>query len=117
MTLSRLVWHGPKVKDAERRGAAHGLYLGAEHVGEESDRIAPEEEGTMIRSKAVSVDESELRAAVSYDTPYAVIQHEDLSFRHDAGRQAKYLETPINDAGVKRKVEDLIAREIKAALG
>ena len=116
MTL-RLKWYGPKVKDAERRGAAHGLYLGAEHVGEESDRVAPIEEGTMIRSKDVSVDEGELVAAVSYDTVYAVVQHEDLTFHHDAGRQAKYLETPINDAGVKRKVEELIAREIKAALG
>lgn len=116
MTL-RLKWYGAKVKDSERAGAARGLYLGAEHVGEESDRIAPIEEGTMIRSKAVSVDEGALQAAVSYDTVYAVVQHEDLTFHHDAGRQAKYLETPINDAGVKRKVEELIAREIKAALG
>jgi len=116
MTL-HLKWYGPKVKDSERKGAARGLYFGAEHVGEESDRVIPLEEGTLERSKAVSVDEGALQAAVSYDTPYAVIQHEDLTFHHDAGRQAKYLETPINDAGVKRKVEDLIAREIKAALG
>lgn len=122
MTLT-LKWYGDKAKAAERRGAGHGLYLGAEHVGEEADRIIPisppgeMSSGTLMRSKAVSVDEGALQAAVSYDTPYAVIQHEDLTFQHDPGRQAKYLEQPINDAGVKRKVEDLIAREIKRALG
>jgi len=36
---------------------------------------------------------------------------------HDAGRSSKYLETPITDAGVKRKVEELIAREVKRELG
>jgi hypothetical protein len=33
---------------------------------------------------------------VSYDTVYAVRQHEELTWRHDPGRQAKYLEQPYN---------------------
>lgn len=116
MTL-HLKWYGAKVKDSERKGAARGLMLGAEHVLQEANLIVPIEEGTLERSGVASSDESVLQAAVSYDTPYSVVQHENLTFHHDAGRQAKYLETPINDAGVKRKVEELIAREIKAALG
>ena len=32
---------------------------------------------------------------ISYDTPYAVRQHEDMSYRHDPGRTAKYLEGPL----------------------
>ena len=114
MTL-RIDWHGPKVKAEARRGAARGLLLGAMHVEEESKRIVPFEEGTLARQTIVSVDEAALRAAVSYDTPYAVRQHEELTYQHDAGRQAKYLETPLNSEGAK--VAALIAREIKQELG
>jgi hypothetical protein len=137
-----LKWYGAKAKDAERKGAARGLMLGAEHVLEEANRIVPIEEGTLARSGVASVEGGSSRvevggpdggpfslvrkggttgdvpkAAVTYDTPYAVRQHEELDYHHDAGRQAKYLETPINDSGVKRKVEELIAREIKRQLG
>ena len=41
-------------------------------------------------------DPGTLKAAVSFDTPYAVVQHENLTFHHPGGRQAKYLETPLN---------------------
>ena len=34
--------------------------------------------------------------AVSYDTPYAVRQHEEVTWNHDAGRKAKYLESTFN---------------------
>ena len=116
MTMT-VKWYGDKAKGAVHRGAARGLMLGAEHVLQEANILVPIEEGTLLRSGVASSDESALQAAVSYDTPYAVRQHEELDYHHDVGRQAKYLETPINDAGVKRKVEDLIAREIKRALG
>ena len=41
---------------------------------------------------------------VSYDTPYAVIQHESMGFNHQRGRKAKYLEDPCNDAGVQQEM-------------
>lgn len=123
MTL-RLKWYGAEAKSAAREGTARGLMLGAEHVLEESNRIVPIEVGTpgLLSSghpwppeQVGIVGGSGMQAAVTYDTPYAVVQHENLTYRHDAGHTAKYLENTINDAGVKRKVEDLIAREIKAA--
>jgi len=124
MTLTKVIWHGAKVKDAERRGTGRGLYLGAEHVLEEANRIVPFEDGDLERSghawppeQVGLVGGEGMQTAVTYDTPYAVDQHEELDYQHDEGRQAKYLETPINDAGVRSKVEELIAREIKAALG
>lgn len=108
-------WYGAKAKAEAHRGAARGLYLGAEHILEEANRIVPIEEGTLLRSGVASMDEGQLRAAVSYDTPYAVRQHEEMSYEHDAGRQAKYLEQPINSE--RGKVTELIAREIKRELG
>jgi len=127
MTL-RLKWYGAKVKDVERKGTARGLMLGAEHVLEEANRIVPFEDGDLEKSghpwppeQVGLVGGEGMQAAVTYDTPYAVDQHETLTYHHDSvggqPKQAKYLETPINDAGVKAKVEYLIAREIKAALG
>ena len=64
----------------------------AEHGLEEANRIAPIEEGTLVRSGQVSRDDRGGRVAVSYDTAYAVVQHEDTQLRHDDGRQAKFLE-------------------------
>ena len=37
-----------------------------------------------------------LTAEVSYNEPYALIQHERLDFHHEQG-QAKYLENPLNE--------------------
>ena len=111
-----LRWYGPQVKAKARRGAARGLYLWAEHVLEEATRIVPlaPSGGTLERSGVASVDEAALRAATSYDTPYAVRQHEELEWQHAPGRQAKYLETPLNAS--KPKGFAIVAREVKAAL-
>jgi len=51
---------------------------------------------------------------VSYDTPYAVRQHEDLTLRHDPGRQAKYLEEPMQTE--RGTMLDLVATEIRRSL-
>jgi hypothetical protein len=61
-----------------------------------------------------SVDEASLTAAVSYDTPYAVVQHERLDFRHAPGRTAKYLENSLNAA--RQEVAALIAAQIRRSL-
>jgi len=54
---------------------------------------------------------------VSYNTPYAVYQHEDLTLHHEKGRKAKYLEDVINDPRVKSQTEQLIADEIRRQFG
>ncbi|QIK82988.1 hypothetical protein [Sanguibacter sp. HDW7] len=82
-------------KAALRTAAAAGLKVGAEVVLAESRKVVPIEEATLSRSGATDVDEATLTASVSYDTPYAVRQHEELDYRHDEGRQAKYLEGPL----------------------
>lgn len=90
-----------------RRMAAEGLRRGLEHVLERSRAIVPLEEGTLERSGRVVLDESTLEGAVTYDTVYARRQHEELTWRHAPGRQAKYLETPM--ATERQTVLDLMA--------
>ncbi|MFB8415442.1 hypothetical protein ACFT43_04995 [Streptomyces albidoflavus] len=110
----RLRWNGQAALRGTRAGAVRGLRLAAEHVLERSRRRVPIEEGTLERSGVASVDEQSLTAGVSYDSPYAVRQHEELSYRHDAGRTAKYLEGPMREeAGT---VAQIIAAQVRRSL-
>lgn len=91
-----------------------GLALGAEHVLGESNNRVPHEEGTLENSGSVSYESGKLRAAISYNTPYAAVQHEDMSLRHDNGREAKYLENALN--AEKDTVGEIIAKSVKGEL-
>jgi len=82
--------------DRVRDAAGDGLADGAEHVLSVSNKHVPIEEATLERSGKTSVDRAAGRAAISYDTEYAVVQHEDPTLRHDAGRTAKFLENALN---------------------
>ena len=91
--------------------ASRGLAIGAEHVLGEARKLVPIEEGLLERSGATSLDPENLKAAISFDQSYAVKQHEDMTARHDPGRTAKYLETPmVTEANT---VREIIAKTIK----
>lgn len=79
-----------------KRAAARGLEMAAEYVLGESNKIVPLDDGVLERSGKTAVDEATLNVVITYDTPYAVRQHEELTWKHAPGRQAKYLETAIN---------------------
>lgn len=83
-----------------REGARKGLFAGAEHVlGVSNDRV-PHEEGDLEDTGGSSVDGKALRAAVSYDDSaykgQAIDQHENMEYKHDGGRSAKYLELAMH---------------------
>jgi len=108
-------WLGLEVALKEREGAARGLYLWAEEVLKRAVDIVPLDLGPLLESGIASPpDPGTLRAAVSFDTPYACRQHEELTWVHAPGRQAKYLEQPANDSrGVGLL---LVQREMKTTL-
>lgn len=92
-----LEWHGDAIAEAVLTASMDGLELAAEHLLTVSSQLAPHEEGDLERSGETSYDPAQQAAAVSYDRPYAVRQHEETSWRHDAGKTAKYLEHPMNE--------------------
>lgn len=100
------------IRAAQLKGADRA----AEYLLGESRAIVPIEEATLERSGAASSvqDANGTTFAVSYDTPYAVIQHEALDFQHDAGRKAKYLESTFNSK--HDKALQVIADTVKGAL-
>lgn len=93
-----------------RKSSARGLALAGEHVLGVARDHTPKEEGTLRRSGFVSIDEHNLRAAVSFDTPYAVVQHEDMTLRHTEGGP-KYLENALNSE--RDRVKDIVARTVQ----
>ncbi|MFE6408150.1 hypothetical protein ACFVOR_14590 [Streptomyces sp. NPDC057837] len=110
----RLRFNGAPAARELRAAAARGLYLGAEHVLGKSNEVVPLDEAELQRSGTASVDPPSLTSMVSYDTPYAARQHEELTWRHAPGRTAKYLENSLNAA--RPEVAALIAAELRRAL-
>lgn len=111
---AQVTWRGQKATATARVGAAAGLRTATEHWLTESRAEVPIEEGTLERSGVATVDDRTLTGAVSFDTEYAVPQHERLDYRHDEGRKAKYVEDPGNrESGAMR---DLIAAQIRRTL-
>lgn len=107
--------HFNQARRAGKTGAGRGLFLAAEYVLGESQRQVPLDEGPLQQSGVASVDEGQLVAAVSYDTVYAARQHEELGWRHKAGRKAKYLEHPLTQT--RPQQGRIIAGEVKKELG
>lgn len=104
-----------KLRADVRAAAKEALFDAGQIILAESDQHVPIEEGTLSRSGHVSEDDQHLRVAVSYDTPYAVVQHEDMTLNHDAGRTAKYLENAFNSQ--LGTVRDHLAAQIRKAMG
>lgn len=94
-------------------GIVAALTKGASHILTESNKVVPHEEGTLQRSGTTDVDRNAKQASVYYDTPYAVEQHENMHWKHDKGRTAKYLENTVNSQG--DRVLDFIASELRKA--
>lgn len=110
----RAEWRGDQTDRAVQRGAARGLALGAEHVRGAAVDNAPLDTGALRNSATASHDPDELTAAVSFDTPYAARQHEELDYHHRTG-QAKYLETALNTN--HDTIARLVQAQIRKALG
>ena len=127
------------VKVAEEAGLK-ALCEGAEAILTEAIDETPIETGTLRRSGTVTVgalpdSEQAYEAAeagtdqkdafkketgkekavyVSFNTPYARRQHEELEWEHFKGGKAKYLEDPFNR--LKGKVRRLVDAAVKKAL-
>ena len=127
------------VKIAEEAGLK-ALRTGAEAILTEAIDEAPIDTGTLRRSGTVTVGKlpdsariyeaaesgNEMKDAfkenigkekavyISFNTPYARRQHEELGYQHPRGGKAKYLETPFN--ANKKKVIKYAERKIKEAL-
>jgi hypothetical protein len=98
-------------------GAEKGVRLAVEHLLTEANKQVPHDEGTLERSGATGVERSGAgaRGSVTYDTPYAVRQHEDMELNHHGKGRSKWLETTMaQEAGTVGKI---IATSVREGLG
>lgn len=92
---ARMRWTGSRLWTSRgQRLAGEGLQRALEHTLGVANRLVPLDEGTLERSG--KVNRVGLNGSISFDTVYAVRQHEELTWKHMPGRQAKYLEQPMN---------------------
>lgn len=107
--------------DAAREGTFEGLMIGGEIVLGVSNEQVPHEDGDLERTGAVSGDAAgaKPRVAISYrDVAYkgqAVDQHENMALKHDAGRNAKFLERAL--AASRDKVREAVAGALRKRFG
>ena len=127
------------VKIAEEAGLK-ALRTGAEAILTEAIDEAPVDTGTLRRSGTVTVgglpdgaqvyeaaesgsdmkdafpgpEGKEKAVYISFSTPYARRQHEELGYNHPRGGKAKYLEDPFNRN--RKKVLQYAEKQVKKAL-
>ncbi len=132
-----------RIKDAVKiaeEAWLKALRTGAEAILTEAIDEAPVDTGTLRRSGTVTVGKlpdlaqvyeaaesgTEMKDAfpgsvgkenavyISFNTPYALRQHEELDYKHPRGGKAKYLEDPFNRN--KEKVLQYAEKQVKKAL-
>jgi len=97
-----------RAADAITEAAQTGIYEAAEALLDQAIEKTPVQDG-ILRASGRATQEGNV-SAVSFNTPYAVRQHEELGYQHPNGGQAKYLEVPANSFG--ETMESIVAQAI-----
>lgn len=93
---SQFHWEGRAWLERTKVAARDGVQKALEHTLGESNKVVPHDEGILERSGKVLMAPTGPQGAIVYDTPYAVRQHEEMTWKHAPGRKAKYLEDAMN---------------------
>jgi hypothetical protein len=138
--MAKNKWRIKEATNIATEAALKALRTGAEAILTEAIDETPIDTGTLRRSGTVTVgslpDEEQVYEAaesgtemkdafpdkigkekavyISFSTPYARRQHEELGYNHPLGGGPKYLETPFNRN--KKKVLQYAEKQIKKAL-
>jgi hypothetical protein len=107
-------WRTEIAKAIAHTAVQQALLDAAEAILTDSQDEVPHDTGTLERSGTVTDAPGEGAVYISYNTPYAKRQHEDLNLHHEAGRKAKYLEGPLNK-NVSKAIR-LVELRVKKAL-
>lgn len=135
--MAKFKWFDDRV-DAEREKVARATWCAAEAILTEANEKVPHQDGTLERSGIVTQDglSGNPRGVyqqadaggwpknnfkfdfnkkpifyISYNTPYAIKQHEDTSLNHRGQGKAKWLENTAKS--MKSKISKWIAEEVK----
>lgn len=92
-----LIWHGDELLARLGHILQEGAKAGAGALQDGAERIIPTESSELRESGKVTADGD--RAALSYDTPYAVIDHQSGYPRHRPPQTKHWLTKPMLENG------------------
>lgn len=107
-------WRGEEAKRIAHQAGMKALTQAAEDILGEAVDEAPVDEGTLRRSGTATPAPSESAVYISFNTPYALRQHEVRTYRHPRGGKAKYLEDPFKR--IAPKAPRLVQLRVREAL-
>lgn len=93
-----------------QKGMHAGLRIAGEMLRRDAANTVPHDVGILEGSARVTQQGNEV--AVSYDTPYAVYQHE-RPLRHPGKGRQRWLERTLNEK--QQKYQNVVAKEIRKA--
>lgn len=75
----------------------------------DADKVIAKLKGLSLKGR------KSMTVRVSYEAPYAAIQHEDMSLNHPNGGQAKFLEQPARE--LRHEMAAIVRRSVEAKNG
>lgn len=112
-----LEWNADALKARITAGARAGVVEAAQAVATASQDLTPVLEGVLRAATHVHMpiqQGDEIVGGVGNNTIYAARQHEETSWNHPRGGQAKYMETAMNQN--EDAVRQTIVNHIKGAI-
>lgn len=109
------------MEEVAGRSLAKSLYQEGEIIMGQSKKLVPVKDGNLISSGHVQLPKRMGKSGwlieIGYggpSAPYALVQHENLWYKHPGGRIAKYLERPA--LSVARTMGRRVSKKLHAAL-
>ena len=89
----------PNVRRMIKQKTREAMEMVVNDLTRRSKQLAPLDTGDLRGAGEGDVKEvgGEITGTVSFNKPYAMVQHEDMTYIHPRGGQAKYLEQPLNE--------------------
>jgi hypothetical protein len=114
---TRVSWTGDRARVAVRTASKEAISDVCEYLLQETNKIAPLDEGVLTRSGNTDITEGAkgVEGTVYYDTPYAARLHEHPEYNFQNGREGKYLEKVVTTEATT--VRDYLRRRLSERLG
>lgn len=104
-----------QARNAAINGGVRGLNMAADRLVALSVPLTPIDLGDLRQGTSATYANTEtLESKVSNDMEYAARQHEELTWRHPEGGQAKYLEAPARDHATE--LMEIVGAQIRRSL-
>ena len=119
-TLAGVIRNVEAARRRERTGARKGVRLALLNILNVSNQHIPHEDGDLERDGNTSMADDRLVGAVSYGHDRlngikALVNHEDMTRRHDPGRNAKFLEQAMN--ATRDQSRQIVAQSVRGEMG